>query len=209
MIIIDQIYWSQVEPTSKDCLWIHSIKGIYHIQVYENSSWHDLTGECNNIDVLLQDSQTIATIKNNITDLQSTVIHFKIFKSIDDLPVEGSIYTLYLVQKATPENKYKVYDKYIYIPDKEGETKYERLDTPIVTSIDDYTIQNLIGVQDDSNVLFSTENEFKLTTSRIYLNGVRLFLNEDYVEENNQEIKFLTYVPKSTDKLKIEAQFTI
>lgn len=66
------------------------------------------------------------------------------------------------------------------------------------------TIIPLIGEQDGVNKHFTTEKDFIIGTSQLYVNGIRLFINIDY-EEMKSEIGFLVYLPKETDILIFEA----
>ena len=66
------------------------------------------------------------------------------------------------------------------------------------------TIIPLIGEQDGVNKHFTTEKDFIIGTSQLYVNGIRFFINIDY-EEMKSEIGFLVYLPKETDILIFEA----
>lgn len=201
MRIFDQIYWSQREPESTDYLWIHSINGIYHIQIYEAGIWHDLSGECNNIDKLLINSKIINNIQDNITNLENKVTIFEYYKNLTSLPEKGNSNTLYLIGVPSSDFYYQ-YDKYIWL---DANNKYERV-YPKEVSFTDYKTEALVGEQDGDNQLFETKYPYiSNKTGKLYLNGVRLFLDEDYEEVDNTHIQFITYIPKPTDKLRFEA----
>lgn len=66
------------------------------------------------------------------------------------------------------------------------------------------TIIPLIGEQDGVNKHFTTEKDFIIGASQLYVNGIRFFINIDY-EEMKSKIGFLVYLPKETDILIFEA----
>jgi hypothetical protein len=59
------------------------------------------------------------------------------------------------------------------------------------------------GVMDAVNTVFTTNNDFISTKTRLYLNGIRLKLDEDYTESGSSEITF-TEAPHSGDNIIID-----
>lgn len=60
-------------------------------------------------------------------------------------------------------------------------------------------IATLSGEQDGNNKHFTTREKYIANSSKLYLNGARLFPNIDYKELDKNSFEFLTYIPKSED----------
>jgi hypothetical protein len=67
----------------------------------------------------------------------------------------------------------------------------------LAEEISDY---GLTGTIDEVNRFFSTSHEYLPGTLKLYLNGVRQFLGQDYTEEGSGVICFLT-APFTGDKI--------
>lgn len=63
--------------------------------------------------------------------------------------------------------------------------------------------EDLIGTINGTNKVFLTEKKYKERSTRIYLNGQRLKLLDDYTESGDKEITF-TEPPESGDKIIID-----
>ncbi len=72
-------------------------------------------------------------------------------------------------------------------------------DEPFVveSSVSDY---GLAGAMDGSNCYFMTSHNYIARSTQIFLNGVRQFLGEDYLEEGNGIICFLS-APHPGDRI--------
>lgn len=62
-------------------------------------------------------------------------------------------------------------------------------------------IIELTGSQDSSNKTFYTEKKYKFSSSEVYVNRSKYFINVDYFEKTDQSIEFISYVPKPEDIL--------
>jgi hypothetical protein len=93
----------------------------------------------------------------------------------------------------------------VYYNSSTGLLTYGAVPTPTTFQIDyDY---NIVGLKNGSNVVFTSSANFVLTTTRVYLNGVRLTrgVGYDYVETGTNQIT-LASAPNPTDQLIIEYQ---
>lgn len=93
----------------------------------------------------------------------------------------------------------------VYYNSSTGLLTYGAVPTPTTFQIDyDY---NIVGVKNGSNVVFTSSANFVLTTTRVYLNGVRLTrgVGYDYVETGTNQITFAS-APQPTDQIIIEYQ---
>lgn len=93
----------------------------------------------------------------------------------------------------------------VYYNSSTGLLTYGAVPTPTTFQIDyDY---NIVGLKNGSNVVFTSSANFVLTTTRVYLNGVRLTrgVGYDYVETGTNQIT-LANAPNPTDQLIIEYQ---
>jgi hypothetical protein len=75
--------------------------------------------------------------------------------------------------------------------------------TDQTTPITDY---GLTGSVDGTNNLFTTSQNFIALSPRVYLNGVRQFLGEDYTEQGDNQISFTT-APFTGDKIIVDYLF--
>lgn len=66
-------------------------------------------------------------------------------------------------------------------------------------------ICSLSGDQNEDNCVFLSAEAFVLDTTKLYLNGQRMTPKTDYIEVNKNTIRFVSYIPKITDKLFMEA----
>lgn len=66
------------------------------------------------------------------------------------------------------------------------------------------TIIPLIGEQDGVNRYFTTEKDFIIGASQLYVNGIRLFIGLDYLELDQNNIEFKSIIPKPEDVIVFE-----
>ena len=66
------------------------------------------------------------------------------------------------------------------------------------------TIRPLIGEQDGVNTHFTTEKDFIIGTSQLYVNGIRLFIGLDYLELDQNNIEFISIIPEPEDVIVFE-----
>ncbi len=62
-------------------------------------------------------------------------------------------------------------------------------------------VLTITGAQNENNVTYSCKEGYVLGTTGLYLNGQRLVLDVDYIEDSSFGFTMLTHLPSATDRL--------